>query len=629
MRTSVAMKSALTESERFFEEDPYTERLIDSLPITLVAHDSRYEYDLNRPVATCIYNKAWGKTVWSRKLTPKERMVSITKHQTFYRIVDALVVQLEKQFGEVLMMDVHSYNHVRRTEAIVPTFNIGSEQIDRDRWRFVINKALISLGHIRLPNIPVLAKENSVFFGRGYLASHINSRFQNTLVLPVEVKKIFMDEVSGEVYPLVLSELEQQFKASLLEISRVFMKKRGKSKNLHRLQTGQIEPSVLEVDSKLFGLAKTLETLYYINPINIPAARKQFFKGNGRSIPSFAYRQLDIDPYWFRQQLYKLPVQTIRDPMVQGLYRDVIDSIGDKIDMLVKAGQDNFLYESLCYYGEPSENDVKNALFILHAQDEERTQAENLQADDVLALMKRAADAWQMPCKVEKTSRIAAAAMVGNAKRVVYINTDISVSEQEANALVQHELGVHMATTLNARAQKLKLFSLGLPGNTYAQEGLAILNELQSGNMSLHRLKTLALRVLAVKEMIKEGDFRHTFAFLHEQHQLSQDQAFKLATRVHRGGGFTKDYLYLSGLGQALDLYKKRNISNLYIGKTGFKHLNTLDELVSRGWAQAPNYVPTYLKEPVPNDDVLDYLITCIKPSANTVRLSPSLVDVA
>jgi hypothetical protein len=41
--------------------------------------------------------------------------------------------------------------------------------------------------------------------------------------------------------------------------------------------------------------------------------------------------------------------------------------------------------------------------------------------------------------------------------------------------------------------------------------------------------------------MLAQGDFRHTFSYLFDEHKLSEDEAFKLAVRVHRAGVFTKD----------------------------------------------------------------------------------------
>lgn len=604
----------LNEGERLYEEDPYTDQLIQAMPITLVAQDSRYEYDLNRPIANCLYKTAWGKEVWAKKLSLKERNISIKKHQAFYRVLDALVSFIEQRFGAALIFDVHSYNFLRQAEGS-PTFNLGTEQIDKERWQSVVDLSLSKLSKIEFPNLPVDSKENGVFHGRGYLIAHINSRFQNSLVLPLEVKKVFMDEVSGELYPLVMQALSQQFKNCLVDISAFFSRRFTSKRRVKKsdMLTEKMDPSILKVDRALYRLAKGLETLYYINPINIPPESKRFFKSKGKYQPNFQYRPLNIDPYQFREKLYRLPVDTIRDPSIQSLYRDVIDGLSEKIDLLVKAGQADFLYESLKYYGEPSLSDEQNARFLLHANGIGPEDEELVTTEQLISRFKEAANQWGMACKVESSAKLVASAMVSNSRKAVLIAKNLELNNIEAQSLLHHELGVHMATTLNAASQQLKVFSLGLPGNTLTQEGLAILNEYQSGNMNLKRLRGLALRVLAVKEMLKYGDFRHTYAFLHEEHKLSENEAFKLAVRVHRGGGFTKDYLYLNGVGLALETIKTQDIKNLYVGKTGFAYLPIINEMVDRQLINPPKFFPEFLDSPKSNSPVLDYLMSCIR----------------
>lgn len=613
-RSSLQDFCHLTEAERLYEEDPFTDQLIAAMPITLVAMDSRYEYDLNRPLATCIYKTAWGKKVWQKAMPPRERQISVAKHQQFYRILDALLRRIEKQFKVALVFDVHSYNHLR-IEGESPTFNLGTEQLDRDRWSAVLEKSIKRLQRIELPNLPVTAATNHVFYGRGYLAAHVNSRYENTLVLPLEIKKVYLDELSGRPYPIVLNSLRQQFKDCLTDVSAFFArrytsKKRSKSSDM---LAEKMDPAILNVDSRLYHVAKGLDTLQYINPINLQSEKKRFFRERGNYEPQFRYKPLQLDPYLFREQLYRLPVDSIRDPGIQALYRDVIDNLSGKIDMLVSIGQREFVYTSLKYYGEPSSADEKNANYLLHCADYEAPDSGQLNQQALIERFTSAAADWNMPCKVEVSNRLVASAMVSNSRKTVMLAKGLSLPEKEAEALINHELGVHMATSLNAASQRLKVFTLGLPGNTLAQEGLAILNEYHSGNMTLQRLKGLALRVMAVKEMLRGSGFRHTFSYLMEEHGMAPEEAFKLCVRVHRGGGFTKDYLYLNGVSQALSLYEQQDISSLYVGKTGFAYLPIINEMIDRQLVKAPDYCPAWLKNPRPSGPVLDYLMHCIR----------------
>lgn len=608
---------ALSESERLFEEDPYTGELIESMPITMIGLDSRYEYDLNRPLARCIYNKAWGKEVWNKNLPKSLRRKSIEKHKTFYRVLDALIAKIEEKFGACIVFDLHSYNY-KRIEREAPTFNIGTEQIDIDRWGRVIDKFRTSLNKLKLASESVTAAFDDVFYGRGYLISHVNSRFVNTLVIPGEIKKVFMDETTGECYPLILDELKSGFKHVLTDIGAYFARAHSKKPRLRRLDmlSSKLDPAILKVDRELAKLAKGMETLNYINPVNIAQEKRKFIAKKGNYLPDFKYRPLAINPYEFREKLYRLPVDKIRDVGIQKMYCQVIDGLSSKIDLLVNAGSSQFVYSSLRYYGEPSIEDEANAQFLLHAAKYDPDTDKRISATEAVDYFRLKAADWGMSCKVELSSKLVASAMVSGAKRTLFINKDALLTETEVNALAHHELGVHMATTLNAASQPLKVFTLGLPGNTMTQEGLAILNEFHSGNMCLTRLQGLALRVIAVKEMLKYGDFRHTYSYLHEEMKMPTDDAFKLSVRVHRSGGFTKDYLYLRGVSEALRLYKDCDISNLYVGKTGFAYLGIINELIERELILKPQFVPEHLAAPEFVSDILNYLVSSIKPTA-------------
>ena len=625
-RDSLAPYCALTTEDRYYEEDPCTDQFIQALPITLVACDSRYEYDLNRPIARCIYKVAWGRTVWHRALPARERGLSIARHRSFYRVLDALVAKLESLFGKALVLDVHSYNHQRRSDE-TPTFNLGTEQIDLERWGDTVKYALGRLGNIELPSVAVDVATDKVFFGRGYMIAHINSRFENTLVLPLEVKKVYMDEREGIVYPLVLQALNLHMKDALVDIAAWFDRRYTRRRKSGRgdVLAEKLDPSLLNLDRALFALARGLDTLSYINPVNLRSEQKRFFQKPGRYRPSFQYRPLAIDPYRFREQLYRLPVHEIRDAGIQGMYRDVIDALSSKIDMLVRIGQPGFLYESLKYYGEPSFTDEQNANFLLYAHEFEPGEAPTYDCEALCQLFRDNADAWGMACRVESSNRLVAQAMVAGARRTVVINRNVAMDSREARALVHHELGVHMATTLNAVAQPLRVFTLGLPGNTLTQEGLAILNEFQSGNMSLKRLKGLALRVLAVKQMLRYDDFLHTWQYLVDELGMDHQAAFTLAVRVHRGGGFTKDHLYLRGVAEALALHRQRDIANLYVGKTGFSYLPLLDEMVARQQIPAPAYIPPFLREPAPSSPVINYLMSAIRHHGGYRRVPPAV----
>ena len=616
LRSELEKTFLLSKEERFYEEDPYTDELISSFPIVMIGNDSRFEYDLNRAKTLSTYFKtAWDKQVWQKPLSPRQRTLSHKKHESFYNVLEALVAHLERRFKNSIVFDVHSYNY-QRIEKDTPTFNIGSSQIDVERWGVISKHFEAQLNQIVLPNLQVRAATDEVFQGRGYLIAHINAHFDNTLVLPLEVKKVFMDETSGDLYPLVLEELKAGFKQAVSETAAYFMRRFAKRRAIRGVDmlSSSLAPEIIDLDRKLFSLCNNVDTLKFINPVNIASERKKFLGKKGIAAPNFHYKQLNINPYQFREKLYKLPVDDIMDADIQQLYRHVIDNLATKIDLLSSIGSDNFLYNSLKYYGNPDQNDIDNANFILHAPEFISDKEEPVHsADYAVAFFKEKAAAWGLKCKVEKSSRIVAKAMVNNDKGILIINKDVVFSERELVAFAYHELGIHMLTTINGKKCKLKVFSLGLAGNTHTQEGLAIYSEYCSGHLTLSRLKVLALRVIAVDYMLKHHDFSRTYHTLLNQHGVDTDQAFTLTTRVYRGGGFTKDYLYLKGFRDILNLSKTAELDNLLVGKTGLLDFSVISEMIGRGLILKPEPLfdlKTGQSEPI---SIIDYLVSAIR----------------
>jgi hypothetical protein len=217
LREDLRDNCLLDESERLYEGDPFTGALIEDMPITLTALDSRYEYDLNRGEEACVYETAWGKEVWKQPLTDDQKNESLEKHRRFYRVAVALARKLQAIHGSCLFYDMHSYNHIRREESDTPAFNIGTEQLDEQRWGDVINHWNKRLNKIEMPGTAMRSALDEVFYGRGNLATVMKPYADNVLVLPTELKKTFMDELTGELHDSFFKELKERFCKELLE----------------------------------------------------------------------------------------------------------------------------------------------------------------------------------------------------------------------------------------------------------------------------------------------------------------------------------------------------------------------------------------------------------------------------
>jgi uncharacterized protein (TIGR02421 family) len=281
--------------------------------------------------------------------------------------------------------------------------------------------------------------------------------------------------------------------------------------------------------------------------------------------------------------------------------------------LLTTIGTDDFVYNSLKYYGEPSPNDIANARFLLHVTNEQvGSEVKTFNADEAVQYFKAKAKKWKLHCNIEKSAKIVAKVMVNNEKALLLINKDAVFNQKELHAYANHELGIHMLTTINAKKNPLAVFSLGLTGNTHTQEGLALYSEYRSGSLTIQRLQTIALRVIAVQYMLKQGDFVKTYHTLMNEFDLEKHFAFTLTIRVYRGGGFTKDHLYLNGFRDVINLAKDNSIDNLLVGKVGVLDFGITSEIVERGMISKPQPLFNLAYKPS-GDVVLDFVIDSIK----------------
>lgn len=212
-----------TEYERWYEEDPETKNMIHSHPIVLAGCDSRFEYDLNRPPEEAVFETAWGKQLWKKPLAKTKKQTSLNKHANFYKVVHALVSKVESKFGAAIVYDMHSYNW-KRWDREVPTWNLGTSNIDVKRFGDSIETWRTMLSEMKLPNgIKSTADINNTFFGNGYFLKYITKNFKNTLVLATEIAKIYCDENMQIIYPEVVSAVEKQLRLMITKHASQFL----------------------------------------------------------------------------------------------------------------------------------------------------------------------------------------------------------------------------------------------------------------------------------------------------------------------------------------------------------------------------------------------------------------------
>ena len=374
---------------------------------------------------------------------------------------------------------------------------------------------------------------------------------------------------------------------------------------------------LFDIDSNLNRLVKKIELLNYINPLNIESEKKQFYASKFQYEPQFKYPKIKFNGYKLHRLFFSQRLERIENESIRQLYEDIIYEYSGLIECIetINHGR-KFYYNSLKSFGTPTERDLDNAKFILRFDDNDfhEEMLPMYSVEEAKAFFEEYSKRYDFKYNLKFSTNISAAAMVQNNSQTLLLRKNHKFSLNQLKVLTNHEIGVHMVTTFNAINQPLKIFSNGFPNNVETQEGLAVYSEYMSGCLTINRLKELAYRVIAVDTLNKGYSFSDTFDMLYNQYKLNRDKAFTITLRVHRGGGFTKDHLYLSGINKVYKYAKKGgDLDILLTGKVSLEYKNTISQLQKMGLANTSTYyTDSYLTNDNSNKN-LDFILKSLK----------------
>jgi len=207
-------------------------------------------------------------------------------------------------------------------------------------------------------------------------------------------------------------------------------------------------------------------------------------------------------------------------------------------------------------------------------------------------------DKIKFAARVELRDDIHTGLMVSHGS--LLIGADTTIPASRAEALIQHEVGTHVLTYWNGRAQPFRQLYSGLAGYDPLQEGIAVLSEAFVGGFSQPRKRLLLGRVVAARLMIDGATFVDTFRELHDTWGFAARTAFTITLRIYRGGGLTKDAVYVRGIGQLLDYLRDGGeLEPLLVGKIAVEHVPLVQELQAREIIAPPPLRPRYLDAPL------------------------------
>jgi uncharacterized protein (TIGR02421 family) len=361
-----------------------------------------------------------------------------------------------------------------------------------------------------------------------------------------------------------------------------------------------------EGDEQLAAVGEAFDLLLAVTPVNAAEAEAEFRAGGYRRAPSFHYRLLNFDPDVLKRRLYGISLELVEDPALGELMRDKREELDRQITLLHDRNTERFVHGSLQIWGGVDDALLGAAQRMLAA-----TAAPHLKHQhagdghiDAAAFAARARKEIAHYCRswpglsadVEIRDDIPGL-LVSRGRLLISGTTRLPASRVEP--LIHHEIGTHVLTYHNALTQPLKLLAAGLPGYDELQEGTAVMAEYLVGGLEAGRLRLLAARVLAVRRMIEGRTFPEVFAELREAHGFGPHGAFTTTMRVFRGGGLTKDAIYLRGLVRLLAyLAAGEDLEPLFLGKVSEQSLPVVRELRWRGVLRAPPLRPRFLDVP-------------------------------
>lgn len=375
----------------------------------------------------------------------------------------------------------------------------------------------------------------------------------------------------------------------------------------HTEDTGGLCSAAIEVDRALARMDTKVDWLERLTPINISEIWDEFRASKFRRMPDSRFGEgLENDAPVLRSELFALPVREIANPLVEALLLEKQREIDQQIELVRMRGKDGFILASIDLFGHVSEHLLQEARDLLEAVPVLAPDAKDAGAPEICEAARAEVEAYrarhpQFKCEVivDPTPGTSLYVSQGN----FHVADDFRTPRSRIDPLIQHEIGTHAVTRHNGRRQPLHTLAGGLSDYDELQEGLAVLAEYLSGYLPAERLRTLGARVIAAHMAVYEEKGPDIYACLVDEHRFDSRTAFDTALRAKRGGGLTKDALYLKGLAELLaHLARDGDLEVLFLGKFALKHLHTIEALIESGVLHPPEILPSYLRSQTARD---------------------------
>lgn len=440
--------------------------------------------------------------------------------------------------------------------------------------------------------------------------AELAARHEELSCLSLGMPQVYRIPGEERIYPQVFHTLEAGVFDALLRAFAAFLAATGQAAPSHHRALGRSSfvDAALKVDRELHRISGTFDFLLSISPINTGQAYQAWRAGDRGKPPEFRYRPLTVSPERSKRALYAIDMGSVEDPVLEVLFREKQLEIDQQLLMLQFRNTPTFPHASVLQYGPVSAELLGQARAILAefpaggdtcggAGDDASVDCHEVKAAAEALVARYQAAVPEFDAKVTLREDIGPGLMV--TRNELLVSTDTRMRRGRLDALLQHEVSVHVLTCINGRAQGLGIFGDGLAGYEGIQEGLGVFAEFAVDGLTDARLRLLAARVVAVDAMLGGATFSECHRLLMDEDGFADRGAFNIVARVYRAGGLTKDAIYLRGLQAVFDFVATgRDLDPFWFGKIASHHVPVVDELLARGMLRAPPATPEFLCRP-------------------------------
>ena len=523
------------------------------------------------------------------------------------RLLEGLAAYLGERFGGFLLLELWAgrESDAEQSAPPAPAFHLHAPSHDApekflERVENILQRVSLRRQQARLKisfDDATAAPTMAPPIDAGFIRQH------HGLTLGLEVAPLYRQ--GGQPLPYALRALRRELTQALKRIFYRYSRdcSHYQPRHYHQLGSQALSKALLESDRQLARISERFDLLLHVTPINAAQAWREFEQANFSRTPQFHYRPRSADPALLKRELYQAPLERIKDPTLADLFYAKREELDRQLTLLNDRNTPNFLYGSMQLFGQVDGELLEAAhhLIQLAASPPADPAATKLDAHALAAAAQQELDHYRaidpsLDARVEVRDDITGILVShGN----FLIGSDARVSKERLAASLHHEIGTHALTYHNGKRQPLHQFYAGMAGYEELQEGLAVLAEYLCGGLSRDRLQLLAARVVAVDSISSGAGFVDTFERLHEAYGLRPFTAFTVTMRVFRGGGYTKDMIYLRGLMNVIkQITQEENPELLYCGKIALDQLPLLRELQWREVIKPIALKPRYFDTP-------------------------------